>query len=165
MVLADPILLMATRINRERPEWRIRPARSDSPDRDDLSKTGVVWDQGQGLLAKIGTFNITFDQSLVDDLGKALQFGVSSAFPVFLKVVRLVPDGQWSIRARYARRARVGKHETTLWSQPEPPEWIKVKWCDEQKAQEESSPFGDRRTEDDDCGEGGDQEEDPQSQA
>lgn len=156
-----PILRMNAQVkfpNGPRPAWRLRPARSDSPERSDLSQRGMIWDMG-----RIGLFDVAFDQEMVDDLGKVLQFGVSSAFPVFIKMVRLATAGGWAIRAKYAARSDVGTHETTLWTQPELPDWVKVRWIED--GNEESTPEENRhrdgRTEHDDRreSESGEQEE------
>lgn len=107
----------------ERPEWKIRPARSTSREgHGGLSGAVIVDDHN-----RIGIARITFHDSLVEALGHKLSLGVSSEFPVHLRLSRLVPGAAWRVQAQYLPFKKMPAED--LWTVDELPAWAKgVYW-------------------------------------
>ena len=109
---------------RESPKWEIR----HNPRRKDFDHRGV---SGKVIVRKegdVGVCRIRFSDEFVDALGHKLPFGVSSTFPVFLRLLWVWEAGAYMVSASYFH---LPSRVYDLWTVGEHlPEWAKVKWHD-----------------------------------
>lgn len=106
------------KITGEREQWNLRSKRVAAKDDGGLSGTVLVKTPD-----RVGTCIISWDQSFIDALGHHLPYGVSLAFPVYLRVV--LEDSLWIVQAFYFHENK----PYDLWCTNELPRWAKVNWC------------------------------------
>ena len=116
----------------EHPRWDIRPNyRRKEFDLEGVAGKVIVRDG-----ATVGVCRIRFSERFAEDLGHRMLYGVSSTFPIFLRLTRRMEGLAWFVSASYFH---LPSRETDLWTVGEQmPEWAKVKWHD--FSEEKASP-------------------------
>lgn len=106
----------------EHPRWQIRHNdRMKDYDKGGVSGKVIVKDAH-----KVGVCRVRFSDRFTEDLGHRLPFGVSSTFPVFLRLTRITEALGWYVSASYFH---LPGNEDQLWVVGENmPEWAKVEW-------------------------------------
>lgn len=98
----------------ERKKYKLRSARR--PRKHALLSGVVVVGDWQGK----GTAYISFDESFVDAVGKALPLGVSPSHPAYLKVIHMPGRKTWRVFAMYL----LAERGVLLWETDTRPHWI-----------------------------------------
>ena len=115
---------------KEVPKWGIRHNnRKKDFDLEGVSGKVIVRDG-----TDIGICRIRFSEEFVESLGHYLPYGISSTFPVFLRLTRKMEGLAWYVAASYFH---LPSREHDLWTLGEHmPDWAKVKWheYDDKKA-------------------------------
>ena len=100
---------------REMKRWGIRPARKAHAHPYLASAVFVVAPEGRGYCY------ISFEETFVEAVGKAMLWGVGPEHPAHLKVLYKASTGVWQVFAKYLDS---NLFLTLLWEQATKPAWL-----------------------------------------